>query len=128
MGQAATGNLSHLMGLSPASMQTPNPSETNPYQPLPPYQPVPYTPNSTASAIPGPAGTTPTQTPTAPATAPQPQSFLPTDEQRPVEQAPTPQSGAELVWMEAPDGTTKQVPPFSVPYFEQLGAKVMQNV
>ena len=140
MGQAATGNLAHLMGLSPSSMQTPNPSESMPYQPVAPYKPQPYTPLSTSSAIPG--GSTlasvaaaapaqkPASTPTLPVTPP-PTSFLPTDSTAPVDQSAQPQTppqtGVELVWMQAPDGTMKQVPPFSVPYFLKMGAKVMQT-
>jgi hypothetical protein len=114
IGKASVGTLGHLMGYTPAQQTMPDPGETVPYQPIP-YTPLPTAPATLPPETPAASSFSAPETPTpapvaAPATTPE---------------APAP--SAALVWMQAPDGTKKAVPSFSVPHFQRLGAKVIET-
>jgi hypothetical protein len=133
MGQASAGTLSNLMGFKPGQMTVSEPTEAVP------YQNIPYVPANTKSPIPGSLDgpTTPTTPPTVPTPSggtlgalagPAVPADVPgvtppvTGMTPPVSAIPT--SGG-MVWMRAPDGTTKQVPAFAVPHYQRLGAMVI---
>lgn len=139
MGQASAGTLSNLMGFKPGQMTVSEPTSAVP------YRDIPYVPADTRSPIPGSLNgpTTPTTpsnvavprvgtlgnlagatTPATVDTSAEVPGVTPpvAGMTAPVSAIPT--SGG-MVWMRAPDGTTKQVPAFAVPHYQRLGAMVI---
>ena len=109
LGQASAGTLGNLMGFKPATMAVAEPTAA-----------VPYTPYKTESLIPGSVSgtTTPTSGTLGSLAMPQAPSTLGS--------AASPQSTG-MVWMKAPDGSTKQVPSFAIPHYQRLGATVVST-
>jgi hypothetical protein len=143
LGKASSGTLGHLMGFTPGSQKMPNPRDQVPYVPLPKDEDIPSKPpwtQSNPSALhlmgfkskplpPAQSGPSAMSLASLAGVAPAAPDGTQSMEQgeAPAQTSTTPQGDVTLVWMEGPDGSRKQVPRFSVPYFEKMGAKVISG-